>query len=91
MKTQFLEVYRVGETIVGRPMRGVTGYQCRLEYGNCFSFPGKTACFFLASHDWSITKDEALDFCVRCTQGKMIVHHIDLSELTVKREVYKHE
>jgi len=89
MNTQFLEIYRVGNMIVGRPMRGVTTYQCRLEFINCFSFAGKTAVFFLSSHDETIVHTEALQFATNCAKGKMIVHHIDLSELTATRKRYE--
>lgn len=80
MNTQFLEIYRVGESIYGTPIRGTMTYQLRLEYDNCFNFPGKTACFFLVSRDDSIRRDEALKFATDIAHGKMVMHHIDLSQ-----------
>jgi hypothetical protein len=87
MQTQFLEIYRVEGVIVGTPIRGATTYQLRLEYDNCFNFPGTAACFFLVSRDDTIGRDEALDFATLIETGKTICHYIDLSQLGNTREV----
>lgn len=80
MNTKFLEIYRVEGVIVGTPIRGTTTYQLRLEYDNCFNFPGKSACFFLVSRDDTIRREEALKFATDIATGKMVLHHIDLSQ-----------
>lgn len=89
MNTQFLEIYRVDGVIHGTPLRHVTTYQLRLEYSNCFSFPGATACFFLVSRDDSIGREEALKFAALIAAGKVVYHHIDLSSLGSQRKVNK--
>lgn len=89
MNTQFLEIYRVGDMICGTPLRHVTTYQLRLEYSNCFNFPGTTACFFLVSGDDTIRREEALNFAALIAAGKVIYHHIDLSSLGTVRKVRK--
>ena len=80
MNTQFLEIYRCEGLIVGKPIRGTTTYQLRLQYDNCFNFPGKSACFFLVSRDDTIGREEALKFATDVAQGRMVLHHIDLSQ-----------
>jgi hypothetical protein len=88
LNTQFLEIYRVGESIYGTPIRGATTYQLRLEYDNCFNFPGKSACFFLVSRDDSIRREDALKFATDIAQGKMVCHHIDLSQWDTVGTIY---
>ena len=89
MNTQFLEIYRVDGVLHGTPLRGVTTYQLRLEYDNCFNFPGTTACFFLVSRDDTIGREEALNFAASIAAGKVIYHHIDLSSLGTIRKAKK--
>jgi len=80
LNTQFLEIYRCEGMILGTPLRATTTYQLRLEYDNCFNLPGKSACFFLVSRDDTIRRDEALKFATDIATGKMVCHHIDLSQ-----------
>ena len=80
MNTQFLEIYRCEGMILGTPLRATTTYQCRLEYDNCFNLPGKSACFFLVSRDDTIQRHEAIAFATAIATGKMVLHHIDLSQ-----------
>lgn len=88
MNTQFLEIYRCEGLIVGTPIRGTTTYQLRLEYDNCFNFPGKTACFFLVSRDDAIGREDALKFATEVAQGRMVLHHIDLSQWDTIGTIY---
>lgn len=88
MNTQFLEIYRVEGIIVGTPIRGTTTYQLRLEYENCFNFPGTTACFFLVSLDDTIRREEALKFATDIAKGKMVCNHIDLSRWDTIGTIY---
>jgi len=89
LNTKFLEIYRVDGRIHGTPLRGVTTYQLRLEYSNCFNFPGATACFFLVSSDDTIGREDALEFAALIAEGKVVYHHIDLSPLGSTRKVRK--
>ena len=88
MQTQFLEIYRYGEVILGTPIRHTTTYQLRLEYDNCFNFPGTTACFFLVSRDDTIRREEALAFATLIATGKTVCHHIDLSQWDTVGTIY---
>lgn len=85
MNTQFMEIYRVDGVICGKPLRGVTTYQLRLEYENCFNFPGKTACYFLVTGDDTIGREDALKFATEDAQGRLVHIHIDLSEMKVTK------
>jgi len=88
LNTQFLEIYRCGREILGTPIRATTTYQLRLEYDNCFNFPGKSACFFLVSRDDTIRSDEALAFATLIATGKAVCHHIDLSQWDTIGTIY---
>lgn len=87
MNTQFLEIYRVEGMICGTPLRGVTTYQLRLEYENCFNFPGQTACFFLVSRDDTIGREEALAFATLIAKGGTICINVDLSSVNKAAEL----
>lgn len=89
MNTQFLEIYRLDGQIYGTPIRGTTTYQMRLEYENCFNFPGRTACFFFVSRDDTIRREEALAFATLIATGKTLLHHIDLSTWDTKGVIEK--
>jgi len=81
MSTQFYEIYRKNGGIYGTPLRGITTYQCRLEYDSCFDLRGKTAHFFLVSRDDSIGRKEAIGFAAAVAAGRVVRHHIDLSSV----------
>lgn len=88
MKTQFLEIYRCGREIFGTPLCIHSAVGLRLEYENCFNFPGTTACFFLVSRDDTIRREEALKFATDIAKGKMVCHHIDLSQWDTIGTIY---
>lgn len=88
MNTQFYEIYRVSESIYGTPIPTSTTKRLRLEYDSCFNFPGKFACFILVSRDHTIRREEALKFATDIAQGKMVCHHIDLSQWDTIGTIY---
>lgn len=80
MITQFYELYRCEGMILGTPIEASTTKRFRLEYENCFNFPGKTACFILVTRDYTIRREQALKFAIDVAQGRMVLHHIDFSQ-----------
>ena len=81
MSTQFYEIYRMNGTIYGTPISGKTTYQLRKDFVGCFDLPGPNHRFFLVTSDDTIVRGDALIFATAVASGKVVRHHIDLSQI----------
>jgi len=86
MSTQFYAIYRVNGNICGTPIAHKTTNQLRKEYDHCFDIPGRTAHFFLVTSDDTIGRKEAIQFATWVATGKVVRHHIDLSQINPVRK-----
>jgi len=68
-------------TIYGTPISGKTTHQLRRDFIGCFDLPGRQHHFFLVTSDDTICRPEAITFATAIAQGKVVRHHIDLSQI----------
>jgi len=81
MSTQFYVIYLVNGVVHGYPISGKPTNQLRKEYDHCFDLPGRNHHFFLVTGDDDIRRADAIGFASAIASGKVVRHHIDLSQI----------
>lgn len=81
MNTQFFELFWLNDRVWGVPIDAKPTTQYRAEYDNCFSFVGKTACFFFVTSDDTIRREAALEFAATIAAGRFTRRCVDLSQI----------
>jgi hypothetical protein len=79
LSTHFMEIYWLGQQVWGRYIDPKPTNQYREEYEHCFSFAGKTACFFFVTGDDTIRREDALAFATRIAKGELVYCRVDFS------------
>lgn len=77
----FYEVHDVEGIIYGSLIDHIPAWEATRRYDTVFHFEGRTASYWIATHDRSITRNEALSFAIRVHEGKVRIIRCDLSTL----------
>jgi len=85
----FLELYKVGEQVYGQFIDSEHFARLKQEHGRTFKLPGQKVCQFFVVSNHAIRSEDAIDFIGRIEKGRVVYHHIDLSELTEPRKAKK--
>ena len=89
MNYLYLELYKVDGQVYGQFIEWPHFKNLKAEHGRCFTLPGqKTSQVFVVS-DHTISDKSAADFIARYQAGRVVHHHIDLSQLGRFPEVKK--
>lgn len=74
----FWELYEHDEIIRGQSCPHVPFWKAEQAFDYVYTFKGKTAVYIVATHDGSITRKMALEWCVLHSQGRYTVQNVDL-------------
>lgn len=78
----FYEVYDVEGTLYGSLIDHLPAWIAEKRYDTVFHFEGRSASYWIATHDRSITRGEALSFAIRVHEGKVRIIRCDLSTVS---------
>lgn len=75
----FWELYEHDEIVRGQSCPHVPFWKARQSFDYVYEFKGKSAVYIVATHNGSITRKVALEWCVLHSQGRCAVKVVDLS------------
>jgi len=81
----FWELYEHDEIIRGQPCPHVPFWKAKKAFDYVYEFKGKSAVYIVATHDGSITRAMALEWCVLHSQGRFTSTNVDLSQCSQVR------
>ena len=81
MKYLYLELFKVGGQVHGQFIEWSHFNNLKAEHGRCFTLPGQETSQVFVVSDHTIRDQDATNFIDRYQAGRVVHHHIDLSQL----------
>lgn len=75
----FWELYEYEGIIRGQSCPHIPFFKARQAFDIVYEFKGKDVVYIVATDDGSITRKEALDWCIKHHEGKCVVKVVDLT------------
>jgi len=78
----FYEIYEVGDVYRASKIDCVPAWIAEKRYDTVYKFEGREASYWIATHDMSILRDDALKMAISIHTGRVKISTCDLSKVS---------